>query len=304
MYIHKPPKPLVINLYGNEGFNLREKAVNYVRQYTARGIEAGSPQEQSYGILAELTIRKKLNLPEIDPADHPIDYDIELPSNIKVDVKCRGGILPFQEHYAGSGDIQREAKHNFFARQVYDPELKPDIYLMSHLMRPRNGILPGTLRQRKWVLYICGWVSKKRVINNGVYLPRGSLTEQGMKWFPYRAHEIEYYHKHLNGLANLNDLLSIEMEDVRADGTKIGDLHLTLIDACRIAIDMVGRGIVDKDILEFLRNELNIHETIQPIFHPNQYYHLLKWLKFKNKVTDEQTERLKELFNEINYTEE
>ena len=30
-------------------------------------------------------------MPEINPEDHPLRYDILLPSGIKVDVKCRGG---------------------------------------------------------------------------------------------------------------------------------------------------------------------------------------------------------------------
>ena len=126
-----------------------------------------------------MVIRNKLGMPEINPEDHPLGYDLLLPSGVKVDVKCRGGALPFKEEYESSDGIAREAKHNFFARQMHDERLDADIYVMTHLETPSKRELPGTTRQRKWILYICGWVSKERVANEGVYLPRGSLTEQG-----------------------------------------------------------------------------------------------------------------------------
>lgn len=108
---------------------------------------------------------------------------------LKLDVKCRGGALPFEEEYESNDGIVREAKHNFFARQIHDEKLDAEIYLMTHLETPSNRELPGTTRQRKWILYICGWVSKERVVHEGVYLPRGSLTEQGRTWFTYRGQE-------------------------------------------------------------------------------------------------------------------
>ena len=108
-------------------------------------------------------VRDRLGLP-IDMQDHPIAYDILLNSGVKINIKCRGGKLPFEEEYMSDDGLPREAKHHLFARQVHDPELDTDIYLMTHLETPGNRILPGTRRQRKWILYICGWVSKARVI--------------------------------------------------------------------------------------------------------------------------------------------
>ncbi|MCG4607201.1 hypothetical protein L0O74_12810, partial [Bifidobacterium longum] len=79
------------------------------------------------------------------------------------------------------------------------------------------------------VLYICGWVSKRRVFNEGVYLPRGSLTEQGRTWFTYRGKEIELYNRNLNGLEKVKDLLGIEPADVKKDDKHKGDLNLTSV---------------------------------------------------------------------------
>ncbi len=308
MYKYILPKPILFPLSGQEGFELREKAVEFVEKVKVRGVEAGNEQEQTYGILAQMVIRKMLNLPLEPEEDQSKGFDLILPSGIKVDVKCRGGTKAFQEKYIGSGDLEREAKHNFFARQIWNDKLDSDIYVMVHLECPKaprgkKTALPRTIRQRKWRLYICGWVSKERVKKEGVYLPRGAITERGNEWFAYRGHEIEFYHRHLNGFSEIKDLLLIDKKDVEEDGKKAMNLHLTSIDAIRIAIDMVGHGILDKDIIQFLKDKLEIKRRIPTIMHSNQYHHLLKWLKDKGKVEDKEIKRLTEIMQEVAYQE-
>lgn len=289
MYAYRPPKPIVIKLTDEWGFDLREKAAEYVEENrNITGAERGSSEEQGFGALSEMVIRSKLGMPEINPSDHPIAYDFLLPSKVKVDVKCRGGKLPFQEKYLSDDGLPREAKHNFFARQVFDDALDTDIYVMAHLETPAKRDLPGTKRQRKWTLYVCGWVSKKRVAREGVYLPRGSLTEQGRTWFTYRGQEIEFYHKNLNGLMDLNDLLKIEKSDVKKDEARRGDLNITSVDAVRIAYDLVGRGVLNKKQVDFVKSKTGVDQAVKPILHPNQYFHLLKWLKENGQITDKE----------------
>lgn len=188
MYKYCHPKPIIIKLTDDGGFKLRQNAANYVTENKI-GAERGSVEEQGFGALAEMVIRNKLGMSDINSNEHPVAYDLLLPSKVKVDVKCRGGALPFKEEYSSSDSLPREAKHNFFARQIFDKNLDTDIYVMTHLETPSKRALPGTRRQRKWILYVCGWVSKKRVAREGVYLPRGSLTEQGRTWFTYRGQE-------------------------------------------------------------------------------------------------------------------
>lgn len=279
--------PIVIKLADKDGFLLRQKAAEYLTAYQNRtGAERGSINEQGFGALAEIVIRNRLNMPEINPEDHPVAYDIILPNGIKLDVKCRGGTLPFREEYEGSDGVAREAKHNFFARQVYDPTLDTDVYLMTHLETPANRELPGTSRQRKWVLYVCGWVSKERVVREGVYLPRRSLTEQGNTWFAYRGQEIEFYHQNLNGLETVEDLLKLTRVDVEKDQMRTGDLNLTSVDAIRIAHDLIGRGVLTRDNLAYIKQEVGLDKNVKPILHPNQYFHLLNWLKQKGAVDE------------------
>jgi len=308
MYKYTLPKPILFPLSGQEGFELRKKAVEFVEKVKVRGAEAGNEQEQTYGILAQMVIRKMLGLPLEPEEEQSKGFDILLSSGIKVDIKCRGGTKPFQEKYLGSGNLEREAKHNFFARQLWDDKLDTDIYVMVHLESPKaprgkKTALPGTLRQRKWKLYICGWVSKERVKKEGVYLPRGAITERGNEWFAYRGYEVEFYHQHLNGFNSMKDLLLIDKKDVEEDGKKAMNLHLTSVDAIRIAIDLVGQGIIDKEIIEFLREKLGIKTKIPTIMHSNQYHHLLKWLKSHKRVKDKDIEKLSKIMQEVAYQE-
>ena len=292
MYKYKHPKPIVVKLTDGLGFRLRQKAAEYIAANQNRtGAERGSSEEQGFGALAEMIIRNKLGMPEINPEDHPLGYDLLLPSGVKVDVKCRGGALPFKEEYESDDGIAREAKHNFFARQIHDKNLDTDVYVMTHLETPSKRELPGTTRQRKWVLYICGWVSKKRVSNDGVYLPRGSLTEQGRTWFTYRGQEIELYNRNLNGLEKIEDLLGIEPADVEKDNKHKGDLNLTSVDAVRIAYDLIGRGVLSEKHLAFIQKETGLVKIVKPILHSNQYFHLLYWLKEKSELADNEIEK-------------
>lgn len=299
MYTYCHPKPIVMKLADALGFQLRQKAAAYIATHQNRtGAERGSSEEQGFGALAEIVIRNKLQMPEINPESHPIGYDLLLPSGVKVDVKCRGGALPFKEEYESDDGIAREAKHNFFARQIYDANLNTDIYLMTHLETPSKRELPGTSRQRKWALYICGWVSKTRVENEGVYLPRGSLTEQGRTWFTYRGQEIEFYNRNLNGLKTVEDLTSILPEDVEQDKQRKGDLNLTSVDVVRIVYDLIGRNVLSEKHLAFVKKEINLDKIVKPILHANQYMHLLKWLKEKGVVSNGEIEKAREVLTE------
>jgi len=303
MYKLHLPTPIVIKLTDELGFQLRQKAAEYlVANQNQTGAERGSAEEQGFGALAEMVVRNKLGMLEINPEDHPVGFDLLLPSGVKVDVKCRGGTLPFQEEYESDDGIVREAKHNFFARQIRDESLDTDIYLMTHLETPSNRELPGTKRQKKWILYICGWVSKERVMREGVYLPRGSLTEQGRTWFTYRGQQIEFYNRNLNGLEKMDDLLNVETADVEQDKKRAGNLNLTSVDAVRIAYDLIGRGVLSEGHLKFIQQETKLDKIVKPILHANQYFHLLKWLKDRGAVSEKEIEQARKILNEENYT--
>ena len=306
MYKYKHPQPIELKLIGDEGFQLREKAASYIAENENRtGAQRGSLSEQSYGALAEIVIRNKLGMPEINPESHPLGFDILLPSGVKIDIKCRGGEKPFLEEYVGLDGLPREAKHNFFARQLYENKLDADAYVMTHLTRPKTpagaSVLPGSKRQRKWALYICGWVSKERVVREGVYLPPGAISERGREWFAYRAQEIEFYNRNLNGFAELKDLVKIESSDVAIDAKRKGDLNLTRVDTLRIAYDLVGRGILQKEHLDFIRKEMKLETEVSSFLHSNQSLHVVKWLYEKGVITQKQYVEICERLPEVKF---
>jgi len=305
MYKEYKPKPIIVKLIDATGFELRQKAAEYVsHNKNITGAERGNVDQQGYGALAEIVVRNQLGMPDINPSDHPVGYDILLPTGVKVDVKCRGGERPFQEEYLSNDNIPREAKHNLYARQVYDDRLDTDIYLMTHLETPnkKSKALPGTKRQRKWTLYVCGWVAKERAKREGVYLPRGSLSERGQKWLQYTGQEIEFYNKNLNGLQSLDELLKIDFADVQTDIVREGDLNLTSVDAIRITYDLIGRGILNNKHLEYIKGRTNITSEIKPILSSNQYFHLLEWFKEENLITDLELEKAAQILKREPYT--
>lgn len=86
-YKYYPPTPIIIDLTGEAGFQLRIKAAKYIENnITTTGAERGTKEEQGFGALAEIVIRHQLNLPDIKEKGHPVGYDIFLPSGVKLDV--------------------------------------------------------------------------------------------------------------------------------------------------------------------------------------------------------------------------
>lgn len=71
MYKYHHPLPIVIKLADELGFQLRQKAADYIAVNRNRtGAERGSSEEQGFGALAEMVIRNRLGMPEINPVDH------------------------------------------------------------------------------------------------------------------------------------------------------------------------------------------------------------------------------------------
>jgi len=111
MYKYHHSKPIIVKLTDELGFELRQKAAEYMAlNKNVTGAERGTSEQQGFGVLAEMVIRNKLGMPEINPEDHPLGYDILLSSGIKLDVKCRGGTLPFKEEYESDDEIKKARK--------------------------------------------------------------------------------------------------------------------------------------------------------------------------------------------------
>jgi len=293
MSLVSPPAPIEIDLSGGEGFQFRAAAWEYLQAHpNLTGAERGSSDQQLLGLLAERLVRRELGQPLEPTPGQAAGHDVLLPSGVRMDVKCRGGERPFRLTYDSPDGVPREAKHNLFARQVYNPSLETDVYLFVHLQTPKRSKGPGTARQRNWRAFVCGWASKLRVARDGVYLPRGSLTERGGSWFTYRGQEVEFYHHSLVALPSVASLNQLTPTDVGADQQCRLGLNLTRADATRIVSDLVGRGLLAAGDAEAFRGSLAVAGNVGPILHANQYHHLVEWLVAEGRLSSDAPARL------------
>jgi hypothetical protein len=277
------PDAVVVDLNGPSGLALREQALLEAEAARRVGGESGSLDQHATGKLAELVLRRLVPSAR-DPDD--LGHDFILATGVRADSKCRGGEQPFlRAYHAPPQRHSREAKHNFYAGQIFGGDVtrgsrqsNADVYILSHLQRPKPNrgatVFPGTARQRKWFLHLCGWTSAARV-QRGVYLPRGALTERGKSWFAYKGQEVEFYHRNLNAVWIDSGLLEpfsrLSGAEVSEDDARRGDRHITTTDYDRIIADLQGRGVVQGDLTQM--------SVAEPILSPNQYWHVADLLE-------------------------
>ena len=293
LYEYTPSTPLIIDLNGPENIEIRKRANDYIEENWNQGqmfnkvmsnerkSEEQKKLEIKKGTLAQMVIRNAVGLEEIDD-NQPLHTDMKNQHGVIMDIKMEGITIAFQEEYGGSGGIKREAKHNFYARQLYDPNLRAtDIFINT---RFRTGdTFPGSGRsnEKKWVLWVCGWVSKKRVINEGVLIPRGGITEQGQKFFDYRSHNVEFYQYALNGIKDLHQWFeNLTKDDVKKDEEKDPDVtpQCTTADRQRILGSLVSRSVIDVEQFNKINREVLGLENrfVPPILHEN---HTIRYVK-------------------------
>ena len=292
-YPYAVPKPLIIELNGPDNIEIRKRANDYIEENWNQGqmfnsvmsnerkSEEQKKLEIKKGMLAQMVVRNAVGLEEIDD-NQPLHTDMKNQHGVIMDIKMEGITIAFQEEYGGSGGVKREAKHNFYARQLHDPNLQAtDIFINT---RFRTGdTFPGSGRRNetKWVLWICGWVSKKRVIKEGVLIPRGGITEQGQKFFDYRSHNVEFYQHALNGIVDLREWFkNLTNDDVRIDEQKDPNAtpQCTTADRQRILGSLVSRGILSYDKFISINDKiLELKDVfVPPILHDN---HTIRYVK-------------------------
>lgn len=77
MYKYHKPTPIVIKLTDEAGFEMRQKAADYLKEnLNKKGAERGSTEEQGFGLLTEIVIRRMLGMAELNNDDHPLAYDV------------------------------------------------------------------------------------------------------------------------------------------------------------------------------------------------------------------------------------
>ena len=298
---------LVIDLNGKDNINFRKEVNDHVednwntiiskfQKVKTQKIE-DKKLEVKKGFLAQYIIRKNVGLEGIDAEDIDYSADLTNPHGIKIDVKMEGIKIDFQEEYIGSGNIYRQAKHNFYPRQLFDPKLETtDLFLVTRLKTGANFPGSGRSNEKNWKLWICGWVSKKRVKNEGVLIPRGGITEQGQKFFDYRSHNVEFYQYALNNVDDLSKWFNeITKNNVQQDEQKNPDetQQCTTADGQRIISDLLTKNIITREQFDNVNLFLDLNEKyVPPILHSNHTIRFVKHLIKKKILASEILEKL------------
>ena len=293
---------LVIDLNGKDNIGYRKEVNDHVednwneiiskfQKARTQSIE-DKKLEVKKGFLSQYVIRKNVGLEGIDAEDIDYSADLTSPKGIKIDVKMEGITMDFQEEYIGSGEIYRQAKHNFYPRQLFDPKLATtDLFLVTRLRTGDQFPGSGRSNEKRWKLWICGWVSKKRVKNEGVLIPRGGITEQGQRFFDYRSHNVEFYQYALNKVDDLSEWFNdITKDNVNQDEQKNPDdtLQCTTADGQRIISDLLTKNIITREQFDNANSFLDLDgKYVPPILHSNHTVRFVKHLINKNVLTKE-----------------
>ena len=323
-------KPIEIDLSTPEGFKMRQMANeevenNWEKKYrklqrkkrTGRttGLDEGKIKLQmKIGILVEMVIRNRVGLPivrteeeQFDPKRGGLAQDLYNENKVLMDIKTEGADLEFALQYPrmvdGKDDgIPRESKHNFFVRQFYNPKLiATDIFIICRVRSPakKNEEFPGTERQTKWKMWICGWTSKVRAIKQGVLIPRGGLSERGESGImSYIDDEIEFYQHALNEIKDLNIWFhGITKEDVIKDEKRDKDeiAQLTLADGQRVLGSALHRGFITKEEFEANNDFLGLTDKFAaPHLHENHTIRFIQHLVKIGRLPESTLEKMKE----------
>ena len=299
---------ILIDLNGPENHAFRKEVSDHVDDrwdvlrpkfgITKQSNAESRKMEIKRGFLAQYVVRLNVGLAGIDDGDDS-DYSADLitPSGITIDVKTEGINFDFQEEYAGSGGVMRQAKHNFHPRQLYDPNLaKTDIFLVVRMRT--GGKFPGSgmRTEKKWKMWICGWVSKKRVINEGVLIPRGGITEQGGSFFAYRGHNVEFYQNALNPVESLQAWFGgLTRDEIERDEAANPDstMQCTTADAQRIAGDLLARNVISRGQFDSINRAIGLGEArVPPVLHSNHTVRFVRYMVNRGLLSDDTLGRL------------
>jgi len=298
---------LVIDLNGPKNIAFRKEVNDHVdnnwNAYYSKFKKAKKQNEEvkklevKMGLLSQYIIRKNVGLEGINPNNTDFSADLINPNGLKIDVKMEGITIDFQEEYIGSGQIYRQAKHNFYPRQLFDPNLKTtDLFLVTRLRTGNTFPGSGRSNETQWKLWVCGWVSKKRVINEGVLIPRGGITEQGQRFFDYRSHNVEFYQYALNKVENLSKWFNeLERSAIQQDEQKNPNetRQCTTADGQRIISDLLTKNIITREQFDKANSFLGLEKKYVPsILHSNHTVRFVKHLINRNVLDVEILEKL------------
>ncbi len=139
-------------------------------------------------------------------------------------------------------------------------------------------------------------MSKKRVMREGVLIPRGGITEQGSKFFDYRSHNVEFYQFALNKITDLEKWFNTtDREALREDESRDPNdtQQCTNADAQRIASDLLAKDVITRRQFYDINKYLGLQDRHVPsILDNNLTIRFIKYLVKRDVLESDIVEKL------------
>ena len=252
--------------------------------------------------LAEMVVRKHAGLrpkrTKYREEDGGLAADAVSKNGVIIDIKMENATNDFETRWDSGDDygIMLDSKHNLYVKQVYHPKLtKTEVFIITRL-RMAGTKFPGgkrgkcSNREKNWKLWICGWISKKRVKKEGVIIPLGNVSERNFEaYMAYKQNNIEVYQHTLNGITDLKQFFKeITKNDVEKDAKhKYGNFRQsTTADAQRVLQHLVFCRCITKQQYNKINDSLDLKgKIVPPILHQNHIFSVARNF-IRNKQLD------------------
>lgn len=289
---------------------------------------AGDAIQQWAGNMAESLVRIACGHGPIYTKNAGTDPDLELNDCI-LDVKAMISPNYKEDGFPGTGGWIREPKNNLTPPNSADEN---DAYIFVRVRGapnktgedgkkkfPDDGAPDGCINyvngSKKiglavnpvFTATVIGWLSHEDTFlypplipggKGGGRIKKGGITESGMYWFAYmKSDDLEVFDHGLNEINEWTDITGLTKGMIDAQPTPSLPF-LTTVDAHRVAIGLLGRGIISPETFGQISESLHFsipREDVPTILQPTQYEVLLRWCLDQQLIEQE----ILDTFNEI-----
>lgn len=284
---------------------------------------AGNAIQQWAGNMAESLVRIACGLGAVYTKIAGTDPDLEL-NDCYLDVKAMISRNYNEDGFRGTGGWLREPKNNLVPP---DPEDENHAYIFVRVRGAPNAtgedgskmfpddVAPdgcinyvngskkiGLNANPEFTATIIGWLSHGDTFLYPPLIPGGrgggGVSEGGMTWIHYQISDnLEVFDHGLNEINELTDITGLTQDTIENQPPPSRPF-LTTVDAHRVAIGLLGRGIISNEIYGQITESFEFpipREEVPTILQPTQYRVLLQWC-LDSQLIEQET--LNE-FNEI-----
>jgi hypothetical protein len=316
-----------------------------VWEYTIRnragqqeGRNPGNAIEQWIGNMAESLVRLGCGETPVYMKESGTSPDL-LVNHCIFDVKAMKSKNYNPDGFAGTGGYEREPKNNLAPPNNDD---KVDAFVFVRVTQyPKKTGPKGTVKfpssgaeanktnyvdgnakisfkngaNEEFRCTVIGWLSYKDTFHYSPRIPggigygkikSGGITERGMHWMAYQVSDnLEIYDFGLNKINVWSDIAELNQDFI--DNSPPPNLpFLTTVDAHRVALGLLARGIISDNEYEDLVSNLHFQiprDRVPTILQRSQYNVLLNWGRENDFISEASFSRFEEIENIWNEAE-